>query len=320
MNSGGFTMKNRPSLASLDLNLLVVFGAVMEERSVTKAAQRLGLSQPALSHALTRLRHMLKDDLFIPTPAGMMPTPRAQQLSDPLKEALDKVRDAIEPDEFDPTRSHNHFRIAVDSYGSIVFARPITEWVHARAPYVLLDFRLNVVMDAPQVLEADEFDLAIGPFAKQGSRFDRQILAKDDFVIALNQRHQRTDLKPLPLADFASIPHIEITSAPYTTEFVDEALTQNRLKRQVIVRAPTLSTMLLLLEGEYLCIGRRRALEVLVSYGHMAMRSLPIPSPMMETSMVWSRRYDNQPAHAWLRKQLVEVAKRIESGAADFPH
>jgi DNA-binding transcriptional LysR family regulator len=159
--------------------------------------------------------------------------------------------------------------------------------------------------------------LAIGPFAKQGSRFSRQSLVKDDFVIALNKRHRSAKLKPLPLSDFAAIPHIEITSAPYTTEFVDEALTQSRLKRHVIVRAPTLSTVLMLLEGEYLCIGRQRALEILVSYGPLAIRPLPIPSPMMETSMVWSRRYDNQPAHAWLRKQLAEVAKRIEDGEPD---
>jgi DNA-binding transcriptional LysR family regulator len=310
-------MKNRPSLASLDLNLLVVFDAIMQEKSVTKAAQRLGLSQPALSHALTRLRYMLKDDLFIPTPAGMAPTPRAEQLSNPLKEALDTVRDAIEPDKFDPSTSHNHFRIAVDSYGAIVFARPLTEWIHAQAPYILLEFHLNVVMDAAEVLEATECDLAIGPFAKQGSRFSRQSLVKDDFVIALNKRHRSAKLKPLPLSDFAAIPHIEITSAPYTTEFVDEALTQSRLKRHVIVRAPTLSTVLMLLEGEYLCIGRQRALEILVSYGPLAIRPLPIPSPMMETSMVWSRRYDNQPAHAWLRKQLAEVAKRIEDGEPD---
>ena len=312
----GAGMQNRPKLASLDLNLLVVFDAIMQEKSVTKAAQKLGLSQPALSHALTRLRYMLKDDLFIPTPAGMMPTPRAQQLAKPLKEALSGIQDAVEPDPFDPATAHHHFRIAVDSYGSIVFARPMTEWVHARAPHILLDFRLNTVMDPAQILEAGECDLAVGPFAKQSGRFSRQTLIQDEFVIALNKRHRCAELRQLPLADFVSIPHIEITSAPYTTEFVDDALTQKKLKRHVIVRAPTLSTMLLLLEGEYLCIGRRRALEVLTAYGALAIRALPISSPLMETAMVWSRRYDNQPAHAWLRDQLSGVAKRIDTGEA----
>ena len=307
-------MPHRPKLASLDLNLLVVFDAVMQERSVTKAANRLGLSQSALSHALTRLRYMLKDDLFIPAPTGMVPTPRAEQLARPLKDALSKVQDAIEPEQFDPATAHHHFRIAVDSYGCIVFARPLTEWVHARAPHILLDFRLNMVMDAAEVLETHECDLAVGPFDKQTGRFSREVLVKDEFVIALNKKHRCADLRPLPLAEFVSIPHIEVTSAPYTTEFVDDALTQRKLQRRVIARAPTLSTTLLLLEGDYLCIGRRRAIEVLTAYLPLAIRSMPIASPIMETTMVWSRRYDNQPAHAWLRKQLGEVAKKVESG------
>lgn len=306
----GDGMANRPKLASLDLNLLVVFDAVLQEKSVTKAARKLGLSQPALSHALTRLRHMLKDDLFIPTPAGMMPTPRALQLGKPLKEALGRIQDAIEPAQFDPATAHHHFRIAVDSYAAIVFARPMTEWVHAIAPHVLLDFHMHVATEAADVLEAQECDLAIGPFTKQGSRFSRQTLVTDEFVIALNKKHRCAELKPLPLADFAAIPHIEITSAPYTTEFVDEALARKNLKRHVIVRAPTLSTMLLLTEGDYLCIGRRRAIEVLTGFAALAVRALPIPSPAMETAMVWSRRHDNQPAHGWLRAQIGEVAKR----------
>ena len=93
----------------------------------------MGLSQPALSHALTRLRYMLKDDLFISTPAGMTPTPRAEQLGIPLKEALRKVQDAVQPEAFDPATAHHHFRIAVDTYAAVVFVRRLTEWVRARA-------------------------------------------------------------------------------------------------------------------------------------------------------------------------------------------
>src|ERR1700694_4249709 len=99
MSWSGLSTK-APKLGAIDLNLLVVFDAIMRDRSVTRAGQRLGLSQPAMSHALTRLRHMLKDDLFIRSPNGMMPTPRAEELDTPIRTALDGLQQSLEPIEF----------------------------------------------------------------------------------------------------------------------------------------------------------------------------------------------------------------------------
>src|SRR5207248_7649204 len=90
---------------AFDLNLLIVFDAVMQDRSVTRAGNRIGLSQPAMSHALNRLRHMLKDELFVRTPEGMVPTPRAEQLAVPVREALDGLQHSLEPPQFDPANS-----------------------------------------------------------------------------------------------------------------------------------------------------------------------------------------------------------------------
>src|SRR3954468_18312185 len=99
-------------LGAIDLNLLVVFDAVMRERNVTRAGARLGLSQPAMSHALTRLRHMLRDDLFVRSPKAMRPTPRAEQLALPVRTALDGLQHSLEPAEFDPSEATRNFRIA----------------------------------------------------------------------------------------------------------------------------------------------------------------------------------------------------------------
>jgi len=97
-----------------DLNLLIVFDAVMQERSVTRAGSRIGLSQPAMSHALSRLRHMLKDDLFVRAPDGMVPTPRADRLAGPIRSALAQLRQSLEaPHSFDPSASAQQFRIAL---------------------------------------------------------------------------------------------------------------------------------------------------------------------------------------------------------------
>src|SRR3954471_4200639 len=112
-------------LGAIDLNLLVVFDAVMQERNVTRAGQRLGLSQPAMSHALTRLRHMLKDDLFIRSPKGMLPTPRAEQLAVPVRAALDGLQHSLEPTQFDPSTATRTFRSAVDNYAAVVLVGPL---------------------------------------------------------------------------------------------------------------------------------------------------------------------------------------------------
>src|ERR1700741_5319068 len=101
---------------AFDLNLLIAFDAVMQERSVTRAGARIGLSQPAMSHALNRLRHMLKDELFVRTPTGMMPTPRAEALAHPVRSALHEIQLALEPEAFEPALSDRRFALALNNY------------------------------------------------------------------------------------------------------------------------------------------------------------------------------------------------------------
>src|SRR3977135_2358944 len=157
--------KTAPRLAALDLNLLVVFDAIMRDRSVTRAGLRLGLSQPAMSHALTRLRHMLKDELFIRSPNGMLPTPRADDLAAPIRGALDGLQQSLEPVQFDPSKATTSFRIAVDNYAAVVLVAPIAAHVARIAPGVTLDFRPSGTLNVPDLLDRRDRQLAIGTHA-----------------------------------------------------------------------------------------------------------------------------------------------------------
>src|SRR6266849_462632 len=125
----------------IDLNLLIVFDAVMQERNVTRAGQKIGLSQPAMSHALNRLRYMLKDELFVRTPEGMVPTARAETLAQPLRNALSEMQLALEPGMFEPATSDRRFTLAISNYAAIVLAPPLAAAVSAAAPSVRLDLR-----------------------------------------------------------------------------------------------------------------------------------------------------------------------------------
>ena len=175
-------------LGALDLNLLVVFDAVMQERNVTRAGQRLGLSQPAMSHALSRLRHMLKDDLFIRSPKGMLPTPRAEQLAVPVRTALDGLQQSLEPTQFDPSKAVRKFRIAVDNYSAVVLVGILAARIGKIAPKVLLEFQPSGTLKILDLLDRGELDLAIGPHSAPGERFSYQLLLQDEFVAVLRKK------------------------------------------------------------------------------------------------------------------------------------
>jgi DNA-binding transcriptional LysR family regulator len=174
---------------AFDLNLLIVFDAVMQERNVTRAGDRIGLSQPAVSHALSRLRHMLKDELFIRTPEGMMPTPRAEQLAEPLRRALSDMQLALEPESFVPSEASRRFEVAVNNYAAVVLAPSILMTVIATAPGIRLDLRPSGLRDMPALLDRGEHDLAIGTFDDVGERFARAPLLEDSFVVAMRRDH-----------------------------------------------------------------------------------------------------------------------------------
>ena len=297
---------------AIDLNLLVVFDAVMQERNVTRAGRRLGLSQPAMSHALARLRHMLKDDLFVRSPKGMIPTPRAEQLTLPVRAALDGLQHSLEPTRFDPTTARRTFRIAIDNYAAFVLVGPIASRIKI-APGVTLEFRPSGTLDLPDLLDRGEIDLAIGPFAEQGERFSRQPLLQDEFVVVLRKNHPAAIDGKLSVKKFAALPHLDFSSVGYATDFIDRALAQRKLKRRIGLRAPFLSGEQTLLSTDMIAIVRRRVAAQMVRNRPLAICALPHPSPIVETAMIWLRRFDNQAAHHWLREVVDKVCKCLLS-------
>jgi DNA-binding transcriptional LysR family regulator len=287
-------------LGAIDLNLLVVFDAVMQERNVTRAGQRLGLSQPAMSHALTRLRYMLKDDLFIRSPKGMLPTPRAEQLALPVRSALDGLQHSLEPSQFIASEATRSFRIAVDNYSAVVLVGPLVE------------FRPSGTLNVLDLLDRGELDLAIGRLPEQGERFSRLTLLRDDFVLVLRKDHPATSARALSMERFAALSHLEISSVAYDTGFIDQALAKRKLTRRIQLRAPFLSAVRILIASDMVSVLQRRVAEELVRYRPLLIRPLPHSSPTLETAMLWPRWFENQPAHRWLR----EVVTLVTSGLA----
>lgn len=297
-----------------DLNLLVVFDALARERSVTRAAAKVGLSQPAMSHALARLRLMLRDDLFIRTPAGMVPTPRAEDLTLPLRRALSGIEQAIKATRFDPACDACELAVALDNRGAIVLAAPLAAAVAAGAPGVMLRLRPSGTLDVAELLDRGELDLAVvgGAHRASGERFNAQVLFEDAFVLVMRRGHPALD-EPPSLAWLAGLAFLDISSSGDDTRFLDAALAEAGLARRFALSAPYLSAPALLLSSDMVAVVGRRVAAEFARTHPVAIKPLPNtlggPEPARAV-MVWHRRSESLAAHRWLRETLSAVAER----------
>ncbi|SHL91432.1 DNA-binding transcriptional regulator, LysR family [Bradyrhizobium lablabi] len=302
-----------PKLGAIDLNLLVVFDAIMRDRSVTRAGQRLGLSQPAMSHALTRLRHMLKDELFVRSPNGMMPTPRAEQLATPIRIALDGLQESLEPVRFDPVEATATFRVAVDNYAAIVLVAPIAAHVSRIAPGVTLDFRPSGTLNVPELLDRSELHLAIGPSSAHGERFSLRRLLQDQFVVVHRKGHPAAKAREFSTEKLAALPQLEISSAQFGPEFVETGPGRPKSAPKPAMRAPFLSAAQILATSDLVSVLPLNVARNLTRSHHLVFRRLSRSPKPIEATMMWLRRLDNQPAHAWLRDVISNVTQGLHS-------
>jgi DNA-binding transcriptional LysR family regulator len=295
---------------AIDLNLLVVFDAVMQERSVTRAGQKIGLSQPAMSHALNRLRYILKDQLFVRTPEGMVPTPRAEQLANPLRRALNDIQLALEPDIFDPKEANRRFTISVNNYAAVVLSPALIVAAADAAPFVQFDLRPSGTLPVIDLLDRGELDLALGYFESPGKRFGVKSLLEDHFVLAMRREHVNEHRK-LTASSLAALPHLEISSSGEDTSFLDGWLARQKLSRRIAHHAPYLSAARILAQSNMVATLSSRIAEAFVRSDELYTMDLPCPSPRVTLGMVWHRRLENQPALQWLCGVIETVCRKL---------
>jgi DNA-binding transcriptional LysR family regulator len=298
------------NLSGFDLNLLTVFDAVMRERSVTRAGASVGLSQPAVSHALTRLRYLLDDKLFVRTPAGMAPTPRAEALAVPLHTALSELRVALEPAIFDPATSERHLTLAINHYAALLLAPPLVAAVSSKAPSVRLDLRPRGTLDLVEYLDRGDLDLTIGVIESPGVRFATAPLLEDEIIVVMRQGHPAGE-RELTAEAFAALGQLEISSSLDDTSFIDSWLAQQGLAAKVALRAPFMSAAQIIVESDLVANMSRRTASCLAQRYPLQVRRPPYPSPGVQLSMLWHRRFDDEPAHRWLRDIVQSVAENL---------
>lgn len=301
-------------LEGLDLNLLVALRALLAEGHVTRAAARVGLSQPAMSHALARLRTLLGDPLLVRTPSGMRPTARAQAMTLPLERALEDLgRVLASPAPFEPRQSTRKFRIATTDYMELVLFPRLLARLWSEAPNV--DIRIvNLVGDRSEELAEGRVDLAmglVGQFGNPGPRagLHSHRLVSDRFVCVVRAGHPVVK-KRLSMNDFIALPHALV--APRGSDsggVVDTALALLGKKRRVAVEIPHfLVAPHIVRETDLVLTLAERIAKTLAPLLGLRQLAPPLELSGFSMSMVWHERQHADPAHEWLRGVIAKVS------------
>ena len=303
---------------TFDLNLLVVFDAVLRERSATGAAAKLNMTQPAVSQALSRLRGTVKNDLFVRTPDGMEPTPYAVGLADPVRRALQELSAALGgAAEFQPATAERAFTVAVNNHSALVIAPHLAMAAAAEAPGVTLDLRPSGTLNVADQLDRGEIDIAIGGLAAPGERFADIRLFEDGFAAILRRGHPAASSgATITVEALANVPHLAVSSTGEGTGFVDEELAQRSLMRRIALRAPLLATGAVLAQSEMVAVLSAGAAREFARYAPLQVLELPFASPRLTTALLWHRRFDDVAAHRWLRSVVIRTARGLGVTAA----
>jgi DNA-binding transcriptional LysR family regulator len=304
-----FVMPGIDNIYDVDLNLLFALDALLVERSVTRAARRVGVTQPSMSHSLARLRTLLDDPILVRTAKGLVASPRAEALEQPIRRALADIGDALRRGpEFDPATARRTFTIATGDYGELVILPPLLARLARDAPGI--DLRVHAVPeDYSQQLEDLTFDLIVAPQANPlGAGLVRQKLFEERFVCVMRKGHPALR-KELDLQTFVGLPHALVAPRGRAGSFVDDALAAKGLSRRVALMIPHFLVAPLVIASSDLVITlAARVANTFAEMVPLVIRRPPLMLPGFTTYQVWHERRRNDPAHAWLRKTLAEVS------------
>jgi DNA-binding transcriptional LysR family regulator len=262
------------------------------------------MTQPAVSHALARLRAVLKDELFVRTPRGMLPTVLAERMTGPARNALQDLRVTLQAPQFDASRSSRRFTIAANTYAAHAVIPAFVRRSALQAPSVLLEVRSIETKHVLDHLDDGGVDVALNTLTEGGDRFKYAGLLDDEYVAILSADNPASVEPALSIERFVALPHIAVSSGREDMRFIDEELASLGLARVVSATVPLNSLIMMLIGSRALAVLPRRMAAHLTTVLPLIMRPLPFPSSRVELSMIWHRRFDYDPAQRWLRGTL----------------
>ena len=294
-----------------ELNLLYIFDAIMTEGSVTRAANRLAMTQPAVSNAVARMRDIWKDPLFIKSGRQIEPTAFALSLWDQVREPMHYLANAVNGSDFNPAESRRKFRVALSDSGVDMFWLPLIQHLADVAPMVDLyaaPFSLHGTID--QLREA-QVDLAVGPLTHHDRSLHSTLLYETRYILAMGKHHPLAQKGQVTLEEFLAARHLLVTTSGHATGVVDQVLHRHGLRRRVAVTvnhfsaAPKLliNTDLIAVVPQFVAGGTKYRSELWLSEPPVEVEPTPV-------YVIWHSRHDRDPGLVWMREQLETIASR----------
>ena len=296
------------NLRSVDLNLLVALDALLTEMHVTRAAERVSLSQPAMSNALGRLRHVFKDELLVRTSAGMQATPRALELAEPVRRILRSVERVFDSEGgFNPLTSTRSFTVRMSDLLGQMLLPPLYSVIERAAPSIQLDVIHLPPQRTTEALEKDEIDVAVSMGLVHSTSIHSTTLMTDQMVCVMRKDHAIA-AEDLTLDRFLGERHLKVSMSPTDMRFVDDILAKQGLSRRLALNVPHWMLVPRVLEhSNMIAVMPGLFAQATVGDG-LVVRDLPLSSPPFEWSAYWHRRHQGDQAIAWLVARLRDAA------------
>jgi DNA-binding transcriptional LysR family regulator len=307
------------NLRNLDLNLLTVFDAVVTERSLTRAADKLGMSQPAISNALSRFRKIVGDPLFVRTAQGMVPTIKARLLADHVRAALDLVQAGLHrskrTESFDYSSSTRLITVVVEDYATVVLIPRLMGWLSQVAPNMRVRLRSDPINAAlTKKLDDGSIDMAIRYRSSSEKELRAQHLLDDEFVSMVRQDHPTVG-DSLSLSQYLSLPHVvygRLGRRGLRNSIVDREIKRLGATRKIALQIPGFHAMPVVVRNtNFICTLPRRIAQAYGTEFHLRTLKTPLTLEKLSLYLVWSKSMDRDPAHEWFRDSFSKLCQRI---------
>ncbi len=300
------------NIALVDLNLLIVFDAVIREKHVTRAAKRIGMTQPAVSNALNRLRHIAKDDLFIRSFNGVIPTARALELGPPIRQAISLVENAFDPTHFDPENSSDEFNIAISNYTASIIFPQLSEVLEKEAPNINVRSKQLGDVDLLRELESANIDFIIaGQQLEETENFISHHLYNEDFVCVMRKGHPLAKKKQLTIKEFSESKHLMVATTGKAFGFVDYLLEVKGLKRRVAMTVNQFLVAPAIIRQSNMILTVSKRVSEKFKLNSVKVFPLPLLTNPLSLKLVWHKRTDANPGNKWLRNKIINICKNI---------
>ena len=279
------------NIKNFDLNLLVVFKTLYEERNVTKASKKVGITQPAMSNALNRLRYLVNDELFIRGPKGMRPTPRANELSSPIQKALSELELSLSSINFNPrTTTKKLYKISISDDVAPLILPNLINFLERQSPNSSLRIRSEQGSEALKLLDSNDIDFAIGRFEVVSSRFGSIELYTEKYVCMMNSKHELANEEKLSIEQYLSSKHLRVAPEGTPVAPIDRSLSQLNLEREIFARIDLVTMAPLILKNSdlLLTLPSKTAQRMAKNY-NFSISELPLELDRRQTKLLWHK-------------------------------